>query len=66
MATDPVLEGIRVVEVGQYVAAPLAATIFADLGADVVKVERPGGDPSAPTPPASRPGTGASRRSSST
>ncbi len=45
MATDPVLQGIRVVEVGQYVAAPLAATIFADLGADVVKVERPGGDP---------------------
>ena len=42
---DPVLEGLRVVEVGQYVAAPLAATIFADLGADVVKVERPGGDP---------------------
>jgi crotonobetainyl-CoA:carnitine CoA-transferase CaiB-like acyl-CoA transferase len=40
-----VLSGLRVVEVGQYVAAPLAATIFADLGADVVKVERPGGDP---------------------
>ncbi len=33
------------VEIGQYVAAPLAATIFADLGADVVKIERPGGDP---------------------
>jgi crotonobetainyl-CoA:carnitine CoA-transferase CaiB-like acyl-CoA transferase len=40
-----VLSGLRVVEVGQYVAAPLAATIFADLGASVVKVERPGGDP---------------------
>ena len=39
------LSGLRVVEVGQYVAAPLAGTIFADLGADVVKVERPGGDP---------------------
>ena len=39
------LGGLRVVEVGQYVAAPLAATIFADLGATVVKVERPGGDP---------------------
>ncbi len=41
----PVLRGLRVVEIGQYVAAPLAATIFADLGAEVVKVERPGGDP---------------------
>ena len=43
--TADVLEGVQVVEVGQYVAAPLAATIFADLGAEVVKVERPGGDP---------------------
>ncbi|MFZ0248325.1 MAG: CoA transferase [Acidimicrobiales bacterium] len=40
-----VLGGLRVVEIGQYVAAPLAATIFADLGAEVTKVERPGGDP---------------------
>jgi crotonobetainyl-CoA:carnitine CoA-transferase CaiB-like acyl-CoA transferase len=40
-----VLSGLRVIEIGQYVAAPLAATIFADLGATVVKVERPGGDP---------------------
>jgi len=47
-----VLRGLRVVEVGQYVAAPLAATIFADLGAEVVKVERPGGDPMRGDPPA--------------
>jgi crotonobetainyl-CoA:carnitine CoA-transferase CaiB-like acyl-CoA transferase len=40
-----VLSGLRVVEIGQYVAAPLAGTIFADLGANVTKVERPGGDP---------------------
>ncbi len=47
MPTEPsrVLQGLRVVEVGQYVAAPLAATILADLGAEGVKVERPGGDP---------------------
>ena len=45
MARERVLEGLRVVEIGQYVAAPFAATIFADLGAQVVKVERPGGDP---------------------
>ncbi|HXN59623.1 MAG TPA: CoA transferase, partial [Acidimicrobiales bacterium] len=45
MATERVLEGLRVVEIGQYVAAPLTATILADLGAEVTKVERPGGDP---------------------
>jgi len=45
MATERVLQGLRVVEIGQYVAAPLAATIFADLGAQVTKIERPGGDP---------------------
>ena len=39
------LEGLRVVEIGQYVAAPFAATMFADQGATVVKIERPGGDP---------------------
>ncbi len=45
MAAERVLEGVKVVEIGQYVAAPLAATIFADHGAQVVKIERPGGDP---------------------
>ena len=37
--------GLRVLEFGQYVAAPVAAMLLADLGADVIKVERPGGDP---------------------
>jgi len=45
VSPEPVLRGLRVVEVGQYVAAPFAATVFADQGADVVKIERPGGDP---------------------
>lgn len=41
-----VFSGIRVVEVGSFVAAPAAATILADFGADVVKIEPPGtGDP---------------------
>jgi crotonobetainyl-CoA:carnitine CoA-transferase CaiB-like acyl-CoA transferase len=38
------LEGIRVVEVAQYVAGPLCGLLLADLGADVVKVEPPAGD----------------------
>ncbi|WP_079052911.1 CaiB/BaiF CoA transferase family protein [Streptomyces phaeochromogenes] len=39
------LEGIAVVELGMWVAAPAAATMLADWGADVVKVEAPTGDP---------------------
>ena len=34
MASSP-LAGLRVIEVGQYIAAPFAATLFADQGADV-------------------------------
>lgn len=40
---DP-LGDIRVVEIANFAAAPSAAAIMADLGADVVKVEPPGGD----------------------
>jgi len=43
--SNPPLEGFRVVEFGQLLAAPNAAMILADLGADVVKVEPPSGDP---------------------
>ena len=39
------LEGIRVVELAMWVAGPSAGGIMADWGADVVKVEAPGGDP---------------------
>ena len=38
------LQGIKVVEVAQNLAGPYAAEILAALGADVLKVERPGGD----------------------
>jgi crotonobetainyl-CoA:carnitine CoA-transferase CaiB-like acyl-CoA transferase len=38
------LDGVRVVECAQYVAGPLAGLLLSDLGADVVKVEPPGGD----------------------
>lgn len=39
------LEGIRVVELGVWVAGPAAGGILADWGADVIKVEPPTGDP---------------------
>ena len=39
------LVGLRVHELGHYVAGPFCTRILADLGAEVVKVEPPGGDP---------------------
>src|SRR5580704_18942168 len=45
MSDSPPLAGIRVVEVGNYMAAPFCSMQLADLGAEVVKVEHPeGGD----------------------
>ncbi len=40
-----VLEGVRVVEHGTFITGPAAAMLLADLGADVIKVEQPAGDP---------------------
>ncbi|MGH2588178.1 MAG: CaiB/BaiF CoA transferase family protein [Dehalococcoidia bacterium] len=37
------LEGVRVIDFGQYVAGPLAAMLLADQGADVIRVDPPGG-----------------------
>jgi crotonobetainyl-CoA:carnitine CoA-transferase CaiB-like acyl-CoA transferase len=39
------MEGVKVVEVGQWVAGPAAAAVLGDWGADVVKIEPPEGDP---------------------
>lgn len=40
--STPPLTGIRVLELGNYIAAPTTGRLFADFGAEVVKVERPG------------------------
>lgn len=39
---DPPLTGIRVLELGNYIAAPTTGRLLADFGAEVVKIERPG------------------------
>ncbi len=40
------LEGVRVLDIATFVAAPFAAPVIADIGADVIKIEQPGqGDP---------------------
>lgn len=46
------LAGLRVLELGQIAAGPFAGSLFADMGADVVKIERPdGGDGMREWPP---------------
>jgi len=37
------LKGIRVLDFGHFIAGPFAAALLADFGADVIRVERPGG-----------------------
>jgi crotonobetainyl-CoA:carnitine CoA-transferase CaiB-like acyl-CoA transferase len=39
------LEGLRVLDLGAFVAGPFGATLLADFGAEVIKVETPTGDP---------------------
>src|SRR4029079_1131469 len=45
------LAGIRVIELANFIAGPLAGTLLADMGADVIKVEPPQGDMRRETPP---------------
>ena len=39
------LTGVRVLDLGSYISGPCAAVLLAEMGADVVKVEPPAGDP---------------------
>lgn len=45
MAERLLLSGIKVLDVGSYLAGPAAATVMADFGADVIKIEPREGDP---------------------
>jgi crotonobetainyl-CoA:carnitine CoA-transferase CaiB-like acyl-CoA transferase len=45
MQTIGTLRGLRILEIGHFVAAPFASRLLADLGADVIKVEPRDGDP---------------------
>jgi crotonobetainyl-CoA:carnitine CoA-transferase CaiB-like acyl-CoA transferase len=45
MTTDNIFSGLKVVDFANFVAAPGAAVILSDFGADVIKVEPPSGDP---------------------
>jgi len=45
------LAGLRVIELANFIAGPLAGTLLADMGADVIKVEPPQGDMARATPP---------------
>jgi len=44
MASDNIFSGLKVVDLASFIAGPSAAVILSDFGADVVKVEPPGGD----------------------
>ena len=46
MKTEGALDGIRVIELGEKVSSPYCGKLFADFGADVIKIEAPGGDSS--------------------
>lgn len=44
--SEPVFEGLKVIDCASYIAGPATATVLSDFGAEVIKIEPPGaGDP---------------------
>jgi crotonobetainyl-CoA:carnitine CoA-transferase CaiB-like acyl-CoA transferase len=54
-----ILKGIRVLDFGRYIAGPFCATLLADLGADVIRIEKPSGGEDRFTVPVTKNGEGA-------
>ncbi|MDA0262814.1 MAG: CoA transferase [Chloroflexi bacterium] len=44
------MRGVQVLDFGQYIPGPMLGMLLSDQGADVIKVERPGGDPARSEP----------------
>src|SRR5215472_1857841 len=57
--SQSVLDGIRVLDFGRYVAGPYCATLLAYLGADVIRIERREGGEDRYIAPVARSGEGA-------
>ena len=53
------LKGIRVLDFGRYIAGPYCAALLADYGADVIRIEAPGGNDDRYTVPVAADGSGA-------
>ena len=56
---NDVLAGVRVLDFGRYIAGPYCAALLADLGADVIRIERRGGGEDRWVAPVSPDGVGA-------
>ncbi|MGV7121293.1 CaiB/BaiF CoA transferase family protein [Sphingopyxis sp. 550A] len=54
-----ILDGIRILDFGRYIAGPFCAALLADLGAEVIRIERPGGGDDRFLMPATTEGEGA-------
>ena len=53
------LTGLRVLDFGRYIAGPYCAALLADYGADVIRIEAPGGNDDRYTVPVAEDGSGA-------